>query len=208
MRLIIFGSTGTIGRQLVRQALQQGHLVTAFARNAGKLDDLQHPNLTLCRGDVLDYNAVENAVKNHDAVLCALGAGREGTVRSEGTRNIVKAMEHAGVKRFVCQTTLGAGDSWGNLNFFWKHVMFGWFLKKAFLDHELQEKHILESGLDWTVVRPSAFADGEATGNYRHGFPPDDKSTKLKIARADVADFMLKQLASNQYLRKTPGLSY
>lgn len=117
-------------------------------------------------------------------------------------------MEKTGVQRFICQTTLGCGDSWANLNFFWKRIMFGWFLKKAFLDHELQEKYILESQTDWTIVRPGAFTDGPKTGNYRHGFASGAQGLKLKISRADVADFMLKQLGNEQYLRKTPGLSY
>lgn len=208
MRLIIFGSTGTIGKKLVQQALEQGHTVTAFARNADKLNDVRHPNLTIYQGDVFDFQAVEKAVRGHDAVLCALGAGRQGKVRSEGTRNIIRAMESTGVKRLICQTTLGAGDSQGNLNFFWKRIMFGWFLKDAFLDHEIQEKYILDSPLNWTIVRPAAFTDGVVTGNYQHGFSANNKSIKLKISRADVADFMLKQLTSEEYLRKTPGLSY
>ena len=208
MRLIIFGSTGSIGQQLVLQALSLGHTVTAFARNKSKLQDIEHDHLTIYEGDVLDPASVEKAVKGHEAVLCALGAGRKGHVRSEGTRNIIRAMEKAGVKRLICESTLGAGDSKGNLNFFWKHIMFGWFLKEAYADHELQEKYVRASDLDWTIVRPAAFTDGKATGNYQHGFFPKDKSLKLKISRADVAMFMLMQLTTDEYLRKTPGLSY
>ena len=208
MRLIIFGSTGSIGKQLVLQALSLGHTVTAFARSKSKLQDIEHNHLTLYEGDVLDPASVEKAVKGHEAVLCALGAGRKGRVRSEGTRNIIRAMEKAGIKRFICESTLGAGDSKDNLNFFWKHIMFGWFLKEAYADHELQEKYIKASDLDWTIVRPAAFTDGKATGNYQHGFSSKDKSLKLKISRADVAMFMLMQLTTDEYLKKTPGLSY
>ena len=208
MKLIIFGSTGSIGKQLVLQALSLGHTVTAFARSKSKLQDIEHNHLTLYEGDVLDPASVEKAVKGHEAVLCALGAGRKGRVRSEGTRNIIRAMEKAGIKRFICESTLGAGDSKDNLNFFWKHIMFGWFLKEAYADHELQEKYIKASDLDWTIVRPAAFTDGKATGNYQHGFSSKDKSLKLKISRADVAMFMLMQLTTDEYLKKTPGLSY
>ena len=208
MNLLIFGSTGTIGRHLVQQALSAGYQVTAFARNPQKLEDLKHPNLRFLKGDVLDGIAVEKALPGHNAVLCALGAGRKGQVRAEGTRNILRAMEKSGVKRLICQTTLGAGDSRGNLNFFWKHLMFGFLLKDAYQDHELQEKYIRESPLNWIIVRPSAFTNGKLTSNYRHGFAPTDKSINPKISRADVADFMLKQLADDTYLRKTPGLSY
>ena len=208
MKLIIFGSTGTIGRQLVLQSLQLGHQVTAFARSKEKLSDIQHSNLSVYEGDALDFQNVLSAIKGHDVVLCALGGGRKGTVRSEGTRNIIHAMKSSGVKRLICQTTLGAGDSEGNLNFFWKHIMFGWFLKEAYEDHQLQEQYIRESELDWTIVRPAAFTNGKITGKYRHGFTSNEKKLKLKISRPDVALFMLMQLSTADYVRKTPALSY
>lgn len=209
MNLLIFGATGSIGGELVKQALEQGHAVTAFARNLAKLD-IQHQNLKLFQGDVTDITAVEKAVQGQDAVLCSLGSGTQtkGTVRSEGTRNIIQAMEKVGVRRFICQTTLGIGESQGNLNFFWKYVMFGFLLRQVFADHVKQEEYVKQSHLDWTIVRPSAFVDGNHTGVYRHGFPGTDKTTKLVISRADVADFMLRQLTDNSYLHKTPGASY
>ena len=85
---------------------------------------------------------------------------------------------------------------------------FGWFLKKAFMDHQHQETLVQNSDLDWTLVRPAAFTDGPATGVFKHGFSPADKSIKLKISRADVALFLLMQLETENYVRKTPGLSY
>ena len=207
MKVAVFGATGSVGWHVVQQGLGRGHEVTAFVRDPSGLD-VAHERLTVFRGDVLDAAAVEGAVGGQEAVMCSLGAGRRGRVRSEGTRNIVRAMEGAGVRRLVCQTTLGAGDSSGNLDFFWKHVMFGLLLREAFADHEQQEAHVRGSDLDWTIVRPAAFTDGERTGEYRHGFPPSKKGLKLKISRADVAGFMLDQLADDAYLRRAPGLSY
>ena len=207
MKLLIFGSTGSIGRELVKQTLEQGHTVTAFARDPSKLG-IQHTNLQVVQGDAMDLASVEKAVQDQEVVLCSLGGGRKGTIRSEGTRNIIRAMEKAGVRHLICQTTLGVGDSQGNLNFFWKYIMFGLLLRPMYADHVSQEDYVRQSRLDWTIVRPGAFTDGERTGKYRHGFPSTDKTTKLKISRADVADFMLKQLADDTYLHKTPGLSY
>lgn len=207
MKVVIFGATGSVGSHLVEQALGQGHDVTVFVRDSAKLGDAR-AEVRVVRGDVMDAAAVEGAVAGQDAVLCSLGAGRKGEVRSAGTLNIVRAMKRAGVQRLVCQTTLGVGDSSGNLDFFWKHVMFGLLLRKAFADHELQEDHVMQSGLEWTLVRPGAFADGKRTGAYRHGFPGTEKGISLKISRADVADFMLKQLVDDTYVRATPGLSY
>ncbi len=206
-KIIIFGSTGTVGKHLVEQALEQGHLVTAFTRNKTKLET-KHQNLTIVEGDVLNSTHVKNAIEGHDTVMCTLGAGRKGVIRSLGTLNIIKGMQATGVKKLICQSTLGAGDSVNNLNFFWKRIMFGWFLKEAYEDHQLQEKHVRESNLDWTIIRPAAFTDGPKTGKYKHGFNTNDKSISLKIARADVADFMLKQLSNTNYQFSTPGLSY
>lgn len=207
MKLLIFGSTGSIGRLLIKQALVQGHTVTAFTRDPAKLE-INHANLRVAQGDVMDFASVERAVQGQDKVLCSIGAGRKGTIRSEGTRNIVHAMENAGVRRLVCQSTLGVGDSRGNLNFFWKYILFGFFLRQAYADHVSQENYVKQSHLDWTIVRPAAFTDGDRTGQYRHGFSATDKKTTLKIARADVADFMLKQLTDDTYLHKMPGVSY
>lgn len=229
MNLLIFGATGSVGVQLVAQALQQGHQVSAFSRQPQRLlalnpalrlatrgdsvagkDSTPAPvaKLRLIAGDVLNAAEVEQAMSGHDVVLCTLGAGRAGRVRSQGTRHIVAAMQAAGVRRLICQTTLGVGDSWGNLNFFWKHVMFGGLLRPAFADHVSQEACVKQSGLDWIMVRPGAFTGGPKTGRYRHGFAGDDRGTALKISRADVADFMLRQLADDRYLRRTPGLAY
>ena len=209
MKLLIFGSTGSIGQQLVKQSLEEGHSVTAFTRNPSKLD-IQHANLTVVQGDVMNLASVAKAVKGQDAVICALGSGKNLTskIRSQGTQKIIQAMEQEGTRRFVCQSTLGAGDSWENLNFYWKYIMFSFLLRKVFADHQLQEQYVKQSNLDWTIVRPGAFLDGERTGSYRHGFPGNDKTSKLEISRADVADFILKQLGDDTYLSKTPSLSY
>ncbi len=207
MKLLIFGATGSIGCQLVKQALESGHTVTAFARDPAKVG-VKHDKLNVVQGDVMDYPSVEKAVQGQDAVLCALGAGGKGTVRTQGTKNIIRAMEKAGVRRFVCLSTLGVGDSWGNLNFLWKYIMFKGFLRQGYADHVSQENYVKQSDLDWIIVRPGGFTDGNHTGEYNHGFSGADKTIKLKISRADVADFMLKQLVEDTYIHKTPGLSY
>lgn len=210
MKVIVFGATGTIGKHVVEQSLDQGHEVTAFSRNPDQLETSTQKGLTPFKGDVTNINDVQSAIVGHDLVCIVLGSGkqRKGTVRSEGTKNIIQSMKAVGVKRLICQTTLGCGDSNENLNFFWKRIMFGWFLKDVFLDHELQERFVSESGLDWTIVRPGAFKDGEKTGNYKHGFSSKDKTLQLKISRADVADFIVQQFDNEHYLHQRPGLSY
>lgn len=207
MKIIVFGATGTVGRHLITQSLDEGHSVTAFSRNIQRLA-INHNKLAKVQGNVLKTSEIENAITGHDAVIVVLGAGLKGQVRSVGTLNIIKAMKEKRIKRLICQSTLGVGASWGNLNFYWKYLMFSGLLRKVYSDHVLQEKYVQESDLDWTIVRPSAFTDGGKTGLYRHGFSEVDRNTTLKISRADVADFLLKQLSDLRYLHKSPGISY
>ena len=209
MKIVIFGSTGGTGRELIGQALDQGHHVTAQARSPEKLEDLEHPELAVVRGNVLDQADVEREIGGQEAVLCAIGAGADRTtLREDGTRVIVAAMEKLGVSRLVCLSSLGVGDSHANLPFFTKYVIVGIFLRHAFADHERQEAVVRKSPLAWTIVRPPHLKDGPRTGEYRFGFPPTDRSTQAKISRADVADFMLKQLTDDAFIRKSPGVSY
>jgi len=209
MKLLVFGSTGGTGRELLKQALDQGHNVVAYARNPAKIDDIKHAGLQVVRGDVLDPAVVERATAGQEAVLSTIGAGAERTtLREDGTRNIVEAMERTGVQRLICLSSLGVGDSRANLPFFTKYVIVSVFLRHAFTDHERQEAIVKQSSLDWTIVRPPYLTDGPQTGAYRHGFPTTKKRIKGKISRADVADFMLKQLTDDTYLHQTPGVSY
>jgi putative NADH-flavin reductase len=209
MKLLVFGSTGGTGRELLIQALDQDHRVTAYARDPAKIEDIQHSRLTVVRGDVLDAVTVKSAVAGHEGILVNIGAGpSRTTLREEGTRNIVEAMQSTGVKRLICQSSLGVGDSRTNLPFFTKYVIVGIFLRHAFADHELQEAVVRQSSLDWTIVRPPYLKDGPRTEVYRHGFSTTDKQIKNWISRADVADFMLKQLVDDTYLHQAPGVSY
>jgi putative NADH-flavin reductase len=204
MKVVIFGSTGKTGRCLVEQALTQGHDVTAFTRNPGKLG-IQHERLKAHAGDVLDGKAVAAAVAGQDAVLCALGPAnfkKPNTVVSEGTKNILLAMQKHGVPRLVCQSAIGIGDSKGQGPFVFKKIILPLFLKHVYADKERQEEEVRRSDLDWIIVRPSRLMDWPARGAYQVSI--DGTPVPGKIARADVAAFMLQQLSSDQYLRKTP----
>ena len=201
MKAIVFGATGSIGHLTVDALLKAGHTVTAFARNPEKLE-IKNTKLIYSSGDVLNRMDVLEAIKGHDAVFITLGSGmsRKSIVRSRGTLNVINAMQTQGISRLVCQSTLGAHESWSNLNFWWKHVMFGAIIKPVFKDHELQENLIHASGLDWTIVRPSAFMDGPATGSFKENFSSSERNLSLKISRADVATFLSQQLDNTSYL--------
>lgn len=209
MKVIVFGATGTVGHLFVEQTLQDGHQVTAFARNPQKLNN-ENANLTLISGDALDRVAVANAIQGHDAVVVTLGSGmsRKSVIRSQGTANIIVGMKLHGVDRLICQSTLGAHESWGNLNFFWKRIMFGALLRPVFKDHELQEDLVRDSGLNWTLVRPSAFTDDPARNAYQENFGSGERGLSLKIPRADVAGFLKRQLSDVSYLNRAVAVSY
>lgn len=207
MQIIIFGATGSLGSYVVKEALAKGYSVKAFTRNTVKLKGINSSQLTIIQGDVFHLEDVQNAIKGTDAVFCCLGDGTKGKVRAKGTENIVKAMTHLGINRLICQTTLGLGNSWHNLNFFWKYIMFGFLLKKAFKDHQLQEQLINQSKLDFTIVRPSAFTDEQSTKKFRVGFDANAKKLRLKIPKAVVAYFMVEQLNSEKFIKKTVSIS-
>lgn len=209
MRLAIFGATGGVGRNLVDQALSDGHQVTAFTRAPEKFGK-PHPSLRLVRGDVRDPEAVTRAIIGQDAVLCALGMPlfNRDNLRTAGTKVIVDAMKKADVNRLICLTVMGAGESWSLLPRRYRYFIAPVILGRVIADHESQEQLIRESGLDWTIVRPGNFTEGTRTGDYQHGFEHADRSLKLKISRADVADFMMRQITDRSYLHRAAAISY
>ncbi|RZK38810.1 MAG: SDR family oxidoreductase [Pedobacter sp.] len=207
MKIIVFGASGTVGVEIVRQALEKGYQVTAFVRNPDKIKTLNHKDLKVHKGDVLNVNDVQEALQNQDGVLCALGDGKIGKIRTSGTKNIVDAMSKMGIKRLICQTTLDMGESYQNLNFIWKHIMFGMLLNRAFKDHQSQEESIIKSNLDYTIVRPSALRHGIMKNEYKIGFDGSYRNLSLNISRTEVASFMISQLKNDEYLKKAVSIS-
>ena len=206
-KVVVFGATGRSGSAVVARLLERGHTITAFVRSPEKLAEFDGA-LQIVTGDVLDPEAVKKVVAGQDAVISCLGAGLKGRIRSEGTRNIIDAMEAQGVQRLITQSSLGVGESRDNLNAYWKYVMFGMLLRKAYADHGVQERYVKESTLDWTVVRPGALKNGPAHGNYLHGFPPTERQLSLEITLPDLADFVVGELEGPRYVHQAPGLSY
>lgn len=201
MKLAIFGATGKTGIELVKQSLERGHAVTAFVRDPARLA-IENKNLTFVTGDVFDPVSVAQAVKGQDAVVCALGAGSElkkTTVRTTGTINIIHGMQENDVKRLMVVTAMGVGESWDTLSLLNK-LFFAILLKSSRDDHETQEAAVKESDLDWTIIRPSGLTDTPRTGVYNVG--ENIPATTSKIARADVADLILKELEQNDLIKK------
>ncbi len=193
MRLTVFGGTGQVGRQLLEQALQDGHDVAVLARDPGRLP--RHDRLRPVRGDVRDPGAVRQAIAGGDAVLSALGqrSFRQVTVCADGMRTILPAMTALGVRRLIAVSGYGVADSRGNL-----YSAISWTAIRAIMrDKEAMEELIRASAADWTIVRPATLTNGALTGAYRTGTTLR-LTPASRISRADVANFMLSALADRQ----------
>lgn len=209
MKLLVIGATRGIGEELVKQALAAGHQVRVMARTPEKVA-LEHKNLEVVAGDVLNPGAVVSALEGQEAVVLSIGlkmAWSEVSLFSEGTRILINAMEKAAIKRLLVVTGLGAGDSLNHGGFLYDKVFYPLMLKHMYQDKDRQEMLIRNSGLDWVIVRPGMLTNGDKTGRYR-------AITDLtgvqggKISRADVAHFLLAQAESDQYLKQMPVLIY
>ncbi len=208
MNLLIVGATGGTGQQLVAQALDRGHRVTALVRRLARAE--QRPGLTPAVGDVLDPASLDRAMLGQQAVLSALGHKRwlgPTHLLSEGTRNLIAAMGHHGVRRLVCETALGISDSWWQMGLYYTLFVRPVILPFYFGDKVRQEAVVRASDLDWTIVRPGVLTNGPPRGRYRHGGRVGHWLWSVRISRADVAAFMLDQLTDRRYVRATVGVA-
>jgi putative NADH-flavin reductase len=157
--------------------------------------------LNILTGDIYEFAAVTQAIQGQDAVICALGTSELGptTVRSEGTANITKAMKESHVNRLVVVSAMGVADSWSTLSFVNK-LFFATFLLSARQDHEKQEEVVKASDLDWTIIRPSGLTDTPLTESYALG--ENILAETSRIARADVAHAILKEINDNTFVHK------
>lgn len=207
MNIVIFGASGKTGTHLVRQALEQGHKVRAFVRDALKLT-VKHENLEISTGNVTYPQTVDKAVEGQDVVLVVLGTSSTGktTLRSEGTKQIINAMHKHNVKRLIVMTSMGTHESWQQLPFAAK-AFFKVALINVIKDHEVQEDYVMQSNLDWTIVRPSGLTNQEKTSSYKVALGSDKSLKAGRISRADVAHFMLQQINQSNYLNKAVSIS-
>lgn len=203
MHLLILGAAGATGRELVTRALDQGHAVTAFVREPARFD-LEHWNLAVVQGDLAHERTVHKAMEGQDGVLSAVGS-HSGLHREpllvDGIRNVVGAMEEAGVKRLVYLSFVGVHESRGQLPFLGRYLE-PLVLPTAVADHEENERIVKQSSLDWTIVRAPKLTKRRPSGTYRCGERIESKSVFPTIARGDVADCMLRLLEDETFVRK------
>lgn len=222
MEVAIFGATGRTGSLLVSRARRSGYGVVAFARDPSKAaglgqgeegsggDSSTPTGIRVVAGDVLDPVSVAGAVRGVGAVLVALGHTRTSTedVHAEGTKNIVGAMHEAGVGRLISLTGAGVPDPEDRPKISDRAItgVLKLLQRSVLEDARVHAEIIRESGLDWTIVRAPRLTDGPATGNYRVG--PVGRESGSRISRADVAEFMVRQIEDSTYAHQAPMISY
>ena len=183
--------------------MQQGHDVTVLVRTRQRLTTT-HDRLRVLAGSVTDDSqALARAVRDQDAVISTLGVGRSfksGGLITQSMPRIVRAMEDQGIRRLIFTSAFGVGNTRRDVPLV-PRIFIRLLLQDIYRDKELGEATLRASGLDWTLVYPAGLVDAPATGQYRagerlplSGFP--------RVARADVADFLLTQIDDTTYVRK------
>lgn len=208
-KIVILGATGPTGRHIVAQAVARGYDVTVLVRSPEKAAELKGAKIVV--GDARNEKVLRQAIKGRDAVVSALGTPaspfREVTLLSTATRALVNAMKAEQVSRLIAVTGLGAGDSKGHGGFLFDNLIYPLLLRKVYADKNRQEAIIHGSDVDWTIVRPSIL-------NNKQEHKPIRALTDLSdvhggtISRKDVATFLLDQVTSSTWLKKTPFITW
>ena len=206
MKLLVLGATGGTGLEIVRQATQRGHHITAFVRSPEKLKPF-NGRINLKQGNLLDSIQLEKVIQGHDAVLSAFGprvpvSKTDAHLLEQFATGLTQAMLHTAVRRVVVESVA----------FLFKEAIIppAYFLGRLFFpgmvaDASAMENVFEESGLDWTMARPPELTDKPYTGKYRvrEGRLP---LFGFRISRADVADFMLTAVEDRCLIGKVIGL--
>ncbi|NML50318.1 NAD(P)H-binding protein [Streptomyces sp. R302] len=212
MKLTVFGATGGVGREIVRQALDAGHEVTAVVRDPARFT-VTGERLEVFRSDLSDAGALRGAVAGRDAVLSGLGARNRADAASgiaaRLTRPVLGAMAAEGVRRLVVVSAAPVGPPAEGDGLLDKAVLaiIGNVLKDVYADLRVMESELAASAADWTSVRPPKLTGKPVTGRYRTlvgGTPPRGRT----LARADVAHAMLAVLDDPSTVRQGVGVAY
>ncbi|WP_299166903.1 NAD(P)-dependent oxidoreductase [uncultured Arthrobacter sp.] len=208
--IALFGGTGKTGRRVLHRALEAGYTVRALARNPSKID-VHNERLTIIEGDVLDTRGVEATVQGSDAVLSLFGQvkGSPATLQTDGTRNVVEAMQRHGVRRIISLSGGGlkaVGKDEPKLPDRVIRLLLKVLSGRVLADAEGHLKVLEASGLDWTVVRGPRLTESPGTGSYRVGWVGVNASTQ--VSRDDLADFILTQIDDRTYVHEMPFISH
>ena len=201
---LIGGSQG-VGLECLKIILKSEQFnLKVLVRNPSKLKEFENDkNLEIVKGDILDSKKVEETIINSDAVINSLGSNLSENfdICSKGTSVLINEMKKCGVDRIITCSSLGVGDSYSKCGYFTRFIIWS-FLSKAIADKDIQEDTIKKSGLKYIIVRPPQLVDWGYTGKYRVGYDVSGG----KISRSDVADWIVKNVFSDEYVGKTPSI--
>jgi putative NADH-flavin reductase len=212
MKIVIFGATGFSGKAILKETLSQQHQVTVLVRNKSSIL-VQDKNLNIVEGNVLDKHTVAEVLKNSDAVIQCLGVGGKGngkltTFISDATKIIVEEMEKQQIKRLIAMSNVGAGNSISFQPWIFTKIILPYFMKwlKVLIDDKNRmEPIIMNSELDWTIVRCPNIVDKTPKGNVHATL--DGKGLKLAVTLGDMAEFIVQQLINASYSKQAPSIS-
>ena len=183
-RLLVLGATGGSGKQIVAQAREAGHEVTAYDRKSG--------------------SSIAQAMPGHDAVISAIGRGKSFSANgliAGVVPEILDGMKAAKIRRLIFMSALGVGDSYQDSPLL-PRIFFNTLLRGIYADKLIGDQLIRKSDTDWTIVQPSVLTDGPLTGKYRSGERLELKGMP-QISRADTAQFIVRQVGDSSNIRKT-----
>ncbi len=209
MKLIIFGATGMVGKQLVKQALFNGHGVKAFGRNVFTEDLPKDDQLELVHGALFDEGQVYKAIKGCDAVLSALGGNADETdkTRSLGMKNIVMQMTKAGVSRIVAVGGMGVLNADENTLIMEQEDFPREYIAVS-EEHKKAYDFLKKSELQWTFVCPPMIRDAQPTGVFNTLADYMPTPNKFWIGSGDLSLFMLNELTKNEFIHHRVGICY
>lgn len=208
MTITIFGATGMVGLELVKQALHKGFTVKAFGRNVFTTNFPRNENLHLVQGALFDAEQVRHSVRGSDAVLSALGGAFDGTdkSRSLGMKNIVDQMEKENIERIIAVGGMGLLDAPGGGMLMDEKDYPPEFLPVG-KEHLKAYDYLRNSSLNWTIVCAPNLVNAEVTGIFETAPNVNPADSKFRINVGDLAMFMLNELQRNEYAKKRVGIS-
>jgi len=212
MKIAIFGASGATGRLLTRRCIDGGHRVTALLRTPGSFD--MRGQIHVVEGSVFDADRVARTLDGADAVLSALGAHslcRE-DVLERAVPVIVGAMQEKGVRRIIVLGSAGARDGAMARQPAWRRWVVEKLVNRTLLkwpvaSQRAQYAALASSGLDWTMAMPPLLTNGRGRGHWRvdaEALPPNAS----RIAREDVASFMMQELVEREWVGKGVYISW
>lgn len=204
MKLFVIGATGGVGQEVIKQAIDQGHHVTAFVRTPSKVE-LEHEHLHIIKGDGLDKASLVAAMKGHDAVICTVGNATMGKTELMSTivHHLIVGMKQWGISKIVYCASAGIHKELPGL--IGKAVMF--VLRHVLADHARSYNLLESSSLEWTIVRPMSLTNEQNDKPYQ--VAGDKQPPKgMKVSRKAVAELMVQIATTNQYQGQSIGISY